>query len=93
LHQATEQDSRILIHLMKTAYAWITTVIHEELVCIRYHVVAQYISPAPESWSRREASESRRQLVLAVALGARSDGQWRVAGVASQVEHLSITVV
>ena len=32
-------------------------------------------------------SESRRQLVLAVALGPVRRGQWRVAVVASQVEH------
>jgi hypothetical protein len=31
----------------------ISEVIHVELLRIRYHVVAQYISPTPESWSRR----------------------------------------
>jgi hypothetical protein len=33
--------------------SWITAVIHGQLVRIRYHVVAQYISPMAESWSRR----------------------------------------
>jgi hypothetical protein len=36
---------------------------------------------------------SRRQLVLAVAFGAVRRGPWRVAVVASQVEHVSITFV
>ena len=58
----------------------------------RFHVVAQYISPTPESWSCRASSE-RRQLVLAVALGARSAWSMAMAVVASQVEHVSITVV
>jgi hypothetical protein len=40
-----------------------------------------------------QASESRRQLVLAVAWVPVRHGQWRVAVVASQVEHVSITVV
>jgi len=40
-----------------------------------------------------QASESRRQLVLAVAWVPVRRGQWRVAVVASQVEHVSITVV
>ena len=40
-----------------------------------------------------QASESRCQLVLAVALGARSACSRQLAVVASQVEHVSITVV
>jgi hypothetical protein len=40
-----------------------------------------------------QASESRRQLVLAVALDARPAWSMRVAVVASQVEHVSITIV
>src|SRR6478672_4908550 len=47
--------------------------------------------PPPRVGHAGQASESRRQLVLAVALDARS--AWRVAVVASQVEHVSITVV
>ena len=38
-------------------------------------------------------SDRRRQLVLAVPLVPVPRGQWRVAVVASQVEHVSITVV
>ena len=49
--------------------------------------------PARRVCHAGQASESRRQLVLAVALGARSAWSMASGGVASQVEHVSITVV
>ena len=61
---------------------------------IRYHVFAQYISLIPESWSRR-ASEVKAAANWSSRLPwvPVRHGQWRVAVVASQVEHVSITVV
>ena len=44
---------------------------------LRYYVVAQYISPTRRVGHAGQASESRRQLVLAVALDARS--AWSMA--------------
>jgi len=52
-----------------------------------------YLTHTGELGTPGKLSESRRQLVLAVAWGSVRHGQWRVAGVASQVEHVSITVV
>jgi hypothetical protein len=74
--------------------SWITAAIHEQLLRIRYHVVAQDISPMPESWSRRaryvEAAANWSSRLRWVPVRR---GQWRVAVVASQVEYVSITVV
>ena len=61
---------------------------------LRYHVVAQYISPTPG-----ELVAPGKQVKAAANWSSRlrwvpvRHGQWRVAVVASQVEHVSITIV
>jgi hypothetical protein len=37
----------------RLATSWIMETIHGQLLRIRYHVVAQHISPTRENWSRR----------------------------------------
>jgi hypothetical protein len=60
---------------------------------LRYHVVAQYISLTPESWSRRgKQVEAAANRFSRLPWAPVRHGQWRVAMVASQVEHMSITL-
>src|SRR4029077_10550709 len=73
------KDSRILIHLVKTAYLLMDNECYTRVDCCVFVIILSHNI----SHSRRRvghagrASESRRQLVLAVALGARS--AWSMA--------------
>jgi hypothetical protein len=70
-----------------TSYPWTTGAY--SLSCCR----TMYLTYGGELVTPGKLSEGRRQLVLAAALGPVRHRQWRAAVVASQVEHVSITVV
>ena len=88
------KDSRILIHLMKTAYLLMDnecyphrTVVYSLSCCRTIYLTHrdELVTPGKQvkaaNWSSRLPWVPVRH------------GQWRVAVVASQVEHVSITVV
>jgi hypothetical protein len=61
--------------------------------CESVIMLSHKISHPPRRVDHAGQAGERRQLVLAVALGARSAWSMAMAVVASQVEHVSITVV